>query len=59
MASIASTVDLFLWCMSAIYVVAFASLYVQIPGLYGNNGILPANLFLEEELANSGKDAQR
>ncbi|KAJ8261702.1 hypothetical protein GJAV_G00157360 [Gymnothorax javanicus] len=33
---------MFLWCMSAIYMFAFASLYIQIPGLYGNDGILPA-----------------
>ncbi|TRY58628.1 hypothetical protein DNTS_024780 [Danionella cerebrum] len=33
---------MFLWCVSAIYMVAFASLYVQIPGLYGNEGLLPA-----------------
>ena len=58
-ASIFTTVDLFLWCMSAIYLVAFASLYVQIPGLYGQNGILPAHLFLKEQLDNSGNDAQK
>ncbi|KAI1882528.1 hypothetical protein AGOR_G00251680 [Albula goreensis] len=28
--------------MSVVYMVAFASLYIQIPGLYGNEGILPA-----------------
>ncbi|KAK7160544.1 hypothetical protein R3I93_008249 [Phoxinus phoxinus] len=33
---------MFLWCLSAIYLFAFASLYVQIPGLYGNEGLLPA-----------------
>ncbi|XP_059421295.1 lipase maturation factor 2-like [Carassius carassius] len=33
---------MFLWCLSAIYMFAFASLYVQIPGLYGNDGVLPA-----------------
>nr|XP_023672544.1 lipase maturation factor 2-like isoform X1 [Paramormyrops kingsleyae] len=33
---------MFLWSMSVIYMFAFASLYVQIPGLYGNEGILPA-----------------
>uniref|UniRef100_A0A1A8PNW8 Lipase maturation factor n=1 Tax=Nothobranchius rachovii TaxID=451742 RepID=A0A1A8PNW8_9TELE len=33
---------LFLWCMAVIYMVAFVSLYVQIPGLYGNDGLLPA-----------------
>uniref|UniRef100_H2ULX2 Lipase maturation factor n=1 Tax=Takifugu rubripes TaxID=31033 RepID=H2ULX2_TAKRU len=33
---------MFLWCMSVIYLSAFVSLYVQIPGLYGNEGLLPA-----------------
>ncbi|XP_041852802.1 lipase maturation factor 2a [Melanotaenia boesemani] len=33
---------LFLWCMAVIYMIAFVSLYVQIPGLYGNDGLLPA-----------------
>ncbi|XP_017261659.1 lipase maturation factor 2a [Kryptolebias marmoratus] len=33
---------MFLWCMAAIYMGAFVSVYVQIPGLYGNDGLLPA-----------------
>lgn len=33
---------IFLWCMAVIYLSAFVSLYVQIPGLYGNEGLLPA-----------------
>ncbi|XP_068596022.1 lipase maturation factor 2a [Brachionichthys hirsutus] len=33
---------IFLWCMSVIYLAAFVSLFVQIPGLYGNEGLLPA-----------------
>lgn len=33
---------MFLWSLSAVYMFAFASVYVQIPGLYGNEGILPA-----------------
>ncbi|XP_051512091.1 lipase maturation factor 2a [Myxocyprinus asiaticus] len=37
---------MFLWCLSAIYMIAFASLYVQIPGLYGNEGLLPARWML-------------
>ena len=57
--SMNATVDLFLWCMSSIYMVAFASLYVQIPGLYGHEGILPVHLFLKEQLDNSGNDAQK
>ncbi|KAK2167802.1 hypothetical protein NP493_1259g00004 [Ridgeia piscesae] len=49
------TRDFFLWCMSAIYLVAFASLFVQIPGLYGDNGVLPAKLVVETD-ATSLKD---
>lgn len=33
---------MFLWFMSVIYMFAFVSLYLQIPGLYGNEGLLPA-----------------
>ncbi|OQV19269.1 Lipase maturation factor 2 [Hypsibius exemplaris] len=33
--------NLFLWSMAVIYLFAFASLYHQLPGLYGDNGILP------------------
>ncbi|XP_077566646.1 lipase maturation factor 2a [Stigmatopora nigra] len=33
---------MFLWCMAVIYLNAFVSLYVQLPGLYGNEGLLPA-----------------
>ncbi|XP_061917182.1 lipase maturation factor 2a [Entelurus aequoreus] len=42
---------MFLWCMAAIYLIAFVSLYVQIPGLYGNDGLLPAR----RQLRYSGK----
>ncbi|RZF35032.1 hypothetical protein LSTR_LSTR009624 [Laodelphax striatellus] len=42
MTEIRYTRNLFLRCMNIIYLFAFTSLYVQIPGLYGNNGILPA-----------------
>ncbi|XP_041707873.1 lipase maturation factor 2-like [Coregonus clupeaformis] len=35
---------MFLWSMAIIYTFAFASLYVQIPGLYGNEGVLPVRL---------------
>lgn len=44
MTSIKETRDFFLWCISVIYLIAFSSLYVQLPGLFGDNGILPANL---------------
>ncbi|XP_038562697.1 lipase maturation factor 2a [Micropterus salmoides] len=42
---------MFLWCMAVIYLAAFVSLYVQIPGLYGNEGLLPAR----RQLRYSGK----
>lgn len=35
---------MFLWSMTVIYVFAFASFYVQIPGLYGNEGVRPVRL---------------
>ncbi|KAF8562155.1 hypothetical protein P879_11081 [Paragonimus westermani] len=34
----------FLLLLSFIYLFSFASLYIQLPGLYGDNGILPVNL---------------
>ncbi|KAL5006677.1 hypothetical protein ScPMuIL_015483, partial [Solemya velum] len=49
MNNIGLTRDVFLGCMSAIYLFAFTSLYVQIPGLYGDHGILPAKLVLDKE----------
>ncbi|XP_021367200.1 lipase maturation factor 2-like [Mizuhopecten yessoensis] len=47
---ISYTRDVFLWGISGIYLIAFASLYIQIPGLYGENGILPAKLVLHEKI---------
>ncbi|XP_056273428.1 lipase maturation factor 2a [Pseudoliparis swirei] len=35
---------MFLWSMAVIYLAAFVSLYMQIPGLYGNDGLLPPRL---------------
>ncbi|KAJ8299615.1 hypothetical protein KUTeg_023675 [Tegillarca granosa] len=49
MVSLGYTRDVFLWFIAAIYLMAFSSLYVQIPGLYGNKGILPARLVLNKE----------
>ncbi|XP_042860415.1 lipase maturation factor 2-like [Penaeus japonicus] len=37
------TRNFFLRCMCGIYMFAFGSLYLQIPGLYGEKGILPAH----------------
>ncbi|XP_055900054.1 lipase maturation factor 2-like isoform X2 [Biomphalaria glabrata] len=48
MGTVYKTRDCFLWFMSLIYLFAFSSLYIQIPGLYGDNGILPAKLVLKE-----------
>ncbi|EDV28848.1 uncharacterized protein TRIADDRAFT_18249 [Trichoplax adhaerens] len=33
----------FLWWIAAIYLFAFTSFYLQIPGLYGKNGIIPVD----------------
>lgn len=37
------TRNLFLRCMCGMYMFAFGSLYLQVPGLYGEKGILPAH----------------
>lgn len=42
MASLRYTRNLFLRGMCVIYMFAFASFFIQIPGLYGSNGVLPA-----------------
>ncbi|KAI5739305.1 hypothetical protein M8J77_017595 [Diaphorina citri] len=47
MAQIRYTRNLFLRSICLVYVFAFASLYIQIPGLFGDNGILPARSQLE------------
>uniref|UniRef100_UPI00358F7D99 lipase maturation factor 2-like n=1 Tax=Myxine glutinosa TaxID=7769 RepID=UPI00358F7D99 len=41
MASVVGPRKTFLWSLSVIYAIAFISLYVQVPGLYGKDGILP------------------
>lgn len=38
--------NIYLWSVAVIYLFAFASLYVQFPGLYGKDGILPARKVL-------------
>ncbi|ESO04582.1 hypothetical protein HELRODRAFT_99479 [Helobdella robusta] len=40
----------FLVGISTVYLIAFVSLFVQIPGLYGDRGILPAHLALQKNL---------
>ncbi|XP_031553849.1 uncharacterized protein LOC116290869 [Actinia tenebrosa] len=42
----------FLWGIAAIYLFAFSSLYIQIPGLYGRNGIMPAKITFKEGWTN-------
>ena len=37
----AATADVFLRFLSVIYLFAFTSLWVQLPGLFSSNGILP------------------
>lgn len=39
--------NIFLKCLAGIYAIAFASLFIQIPGLYGASGICPAGEFLQ------------
>ncbi|CAH0546015.1 unnamed protein product [Brassicogethes aeneus] len=41
------TRNLFLRAFCVVYLFAFISFYIQIPGLYGDNGILPASSLLE------------
>jgi len=49
MGEIRMTRDFILWCMAVVYLCAFTSLYVQIPGLYYENGMLPARLAVQPE----------
>ncbi|XP_015590063.1 lipase maturation factor 2 [Cephus cinctus] len=47
MAQVRYTRNLFLRGMCIIYLFAFLSYYIQIPGLYGENGVLPARAKLD------------
>ncbi|XP_019875245.2 lipase maturation factor 2-like [Aethina tumida] len=47
MISLRYTRNLFLRCFCVVYLFAFISFYIQIPGLYGDNGVLPASSLLE------------
>ncbi|XP_051974569.1 lipase maturation factor 2b [Xyrauchen texanus] len=38
--------QLFLWSIAVVYVCTFASIYIQIPGLYGDDGIVPVRLLM-------------
>jgi hypothetical protein len=50
---------LFLRLLGAVYLVAFASLAVQITGLVGEHGIMPVGSFLESARSAYGHDAYR
>ncbi len=45
---------IFLRGIGLVYLIAFASVFVQVLGLIGSQGILPANLFLKEAAQNAG-----
>jgi len=47
MVPIRYTKSLFLRAICVVYLFAFVSFYIQIPGLYGDNGVLPARNLLE------------
>jgi hypothetical protein len=50
---------LFLRALGAVYLVAFLSLWVQVAGLVGSRGILPAGTFLEWVGARAGPERYR
>ncbi|KAG5889431.1 hypothetical protein JTB14_032764 [Gonioctena quinquepunctata] len=47
MVTVRYTRNLFLRALCVVYLSAFLSFYIQIPGLYGDNGVLPAKSVLE------------
>ncbi|CAH1155261.1 unnamed protein product [Phaedon cochleariae] len=47
MITVRYTRNLFLRALCVVYLSAFLSFYIQIPGLYGDNGVLPAKSVLE------------
>ncbi|KAF6207882.1 hypothetical protein GE061_016331 [Apolygus lucorum] len=53
MSEVRFTRDLFLRCVCVVFLFAFTSFYIQIPGLYGKNGVLPARTQL---ISKSTKD---
>lgn len=50
---------LFLRLLGAVYLIAFVSLWTQIDGLVGSNGILPAQEYLEAVRTQTGHDRYR
>ncbi|XP_012264453.2 lipase maturation factor 2-like [Athalia rosae] len=53
MVQVRYTRNLFLRGMCIIYLFAFLSFYIQIPGLYGDNGVLPARAQLDSRGGNT------
>ncbi|XP_046863354.1 lipase maturation factor 2-like [Xenia sp. Carnegie-2017] len=52
--------EMFLLSMGSIYLFAFASLYMQIPGLFGDNGLLPVrNILRRDNKASLMEDIRR
>ncbi|XP_066524489.1 lipase maturation factor 2b [Hoplias malabaricus] len=41
-----SPTRMFLWSLAVVYLFAFTSLYIQVPGLYGDDGVLPVRLLV-------------
>ncbi len=50
------TRSIFLKCLGFIYLIAFLSLWCQLPGLVGSNGILPVRHFLEAVKNHTGPE---
>nr|XP_055047173.1 lipase maturation factor 2-like [Misgurnus anguillicaudatus] len=46
MGEVKSPRHMFLWSIALIYMCAFASIYIQIPGLYGDDGMVPVRLLM-------------
>ena len=55
--SFSLSVWLFFRFLGIVYLSAFISYRLQIPGLVGENGILPASIYLEATYYNLGKKA--
>uniref|UniRef100_H2YCN7 Lipase maturation factor n=1 Tax=Ciona savignyi TaxID=51511 RepID=H2YCN7_CIOSA len=53
-----NTRNLFLILIGLVYMLAFASLYPQIPGLYGRNGITPVHNTLQQ-MSQHNKDSSQ
>nr|XP_018671948.1 lipase maturation factor 2-like [Ciona intestinalis] len=54
----ARTRDLFLALIALTFMFAFASLYVQVPGLYGRNGIKPVHNWMQQMIKENKQSSQ-